>query len=429
MYKYQQIYQDLKTKITRSDFEQGEKLPSIRHLSIEYQCNKDTIIKALTCLCEDMLIYAVDKSGYYVLADFTNKSIAQNELEIPEYALFPFADFRLCVNQALSVGEMYLYDNYPQQTGLIDLIDSFYRLLPSYGLYAKKEQVVITSGIQQALYILLALAVRLKAKIIIEQPTYHRLNDLVKQVGLEYVTLNRTSEGIDFERLEKLFADGEYRYFYTISRQHNPLGVSYTENQKQKLADLARKYNVYIIEDDFRADFAPANSAPIHYYDTAERIIYLKSFSSIVFPSLRVGAVLLPISLQQEFLLYKQMIDYDFNIIIQKALSLYIDNGMLAKHRTKQIKLQKQKLKSLEPLLKEQKNKQLKFYSSTILGVLPRTLQAYQLKSGLPDEMIDFIEESYIDYCPYKYFTIDYLNMDKNLLANSLPKLIKKLKN
>lgn len=70
---------------------------------------------------------------------------------------------------------------------------------------------------------------------------------------------------------------------------------------------------------------------PIHYYDTHHRIIYLKSFSMSVFPALRIGALVLPSGLKPHFLTQKSLIDLDTNLLMQKVLALYLENGMFQK--------------------------------------------------------------------------------------------------
>ena len=84
-------------------------------------------------------------------------------------------------------------------------------------------------------------------KILLEQPTYHRMNHLVKRQNLSYETINRNLDGIDFNLLEEHFKTGQIKFFYTISRYSNPLGLSYTASEKEKVAQLAKQYNVYIV--------------------------------------------------------------------------------------------------------------------------------------------------------------------------------------
>lgn len=153
---------------------------------------------------------------------------------------------------------------------------------------------MVTSGTQQALYILSQVIFPNQKTILLEQPTYHRMIDLVQSLNLPYQTIKRHFNGIDLDELEELFKNGDIKFFYTISRFSNPLGLSYSNAEKQKIVNLAKRYDVYIIEDDYMGDFAKSTDLPLHYYDTSDHIIYLKSFSMTIFPALRLGTIILP---------------------------------------------------------------------------------------------------------------------------------------
>ena len=119
-------------------------------------------------------------------------------------------------------------------------------------------------------------------KILIEQPTYHRMNQLINRQNLPYETITRNFDGLDFDKLEEHFKSGQIKFFYTISRYSNPLGLSYTAKEKEKLAQLASLYDVYIIEDAIWVTLVIVKSTN-HYYDTQNRVIYIKSFSMALF--------------------------------------------------------------------------------------------------------------------------------------------------
>ena len=326
MYQYQQLAQLLKNEIVNGNLQKGDKLPSIRDLVEQYGVNKDTVQRALRSLREESFIYAVNKSGYYVLKN--SEGIEREE----DYSKLPIEDLRICFNQSLASAHDLKLTRKEQASGMDELIDALMPVLEEYGVYATKEQLVITTGTQQALYILLQLLQG--KKILLEQPTYARMNELVKHLNIPYETIERQMDGnIDLNRLEELFASGEFSLFYTISRFHNPLGGSYSEVTKKKIVELASKYSVYIIEDDYMADFVEGNATPLHYYDMDGRVIYVKSFSSILFSALKIGIVVLPKELVEPFAMRKLWMDYDSNVMMQKTFTLFIENGMFLKHR------------------------------------------------------------------------------------------------
>lgn len=339
MYQYQQLAQKLKNEILNGNLQKGDKLPSIRDLVEQYGVNKDTVQRALRSLREESFIYAVNKSGYYVLKNSEGK-----DRDEADYSQLPIEDLRICFNQSLASAQDLKLTRKEQASGMDELIEALMPILEEYGVYATREQLVITTGTQQALYILLQLIQG--KKVLLEQPTYARMNELVKHLNIPYETIERQIDGeIDLNRLEELFASGEFSLFYTISRFHNPLGGSYSEATKKKIVELAGKYSVYIIEDDYMADFVEGNATPLHYYDMDGRVIYVKSFSSILFSALKIGIVVLPKELVEPFAMRKLWMDYDSNVMMQKTFTLFIENGMFAKHRKAMVEGYSQKSK------------------------------------------------------------------------------------
>ncbi len=430
MKKYEKIFNDLIEEMKDGSLKKGDRLPSVRLLSKKYSCNKSTAIKALNNLREQSYVYSIEKSGYYVLRDIDERRVDVDFVSsLPDSAGFPFNDFKTCINQTMDYRENYLFDYHSRVQGLDELVDSFLKLLSSYSIYAKREQIVVTSGTQQALYILSVMKIIGKDRILIEQPTYKRMNELIKNLGLKYETIERRVSGIDLKRLEDIFKSGRIKFFYTMPRLHNPLGANYTNEEKKKIVELAAKYDVYLIEDDYMADFALSGNAPLHYYDVDDKVVYIKSFSSVIFPSLRIAAVVLPKTLIKEFLLLKNAMDYDSNLLIQKALSTYIDNGMFAKHRQRLVSLYESKHKKLKEILDKSDVKYYLVYDTKTVFQIKDSSKIAKLKAAIDGRYkVDFIESNYIDRCPYIYVKIDVRNMNVRDIEKNVNDLLIALK-
>ena len=143
-------------------------------------------------------------------------------------------------------------------------------------------------------------------------------------------------KGIDLNHLEEIFQKGDIKFFYTMPRFHNPLGSSYSKEQKKAVLKLAKKYDVYIVEDDYLADFEyDLKNDPLYAEDIHERVIYLKSFSKIMFPGLRIGIAVLPPKLIHPFQLFKTVTNIDGSMISQAALTLYLKSGMFTHYKKK----------------------------------------------------------------------------------------------
>ena len=410
--KYQAVVSFLKKGIESGKFSTGSRLPSIRQLSQDFSCSKDTIQRALLELRHEQYLYAKPQSGYYVLEQGQHQDL---EIEVTDEHASAYDDFRLCVNETLIGRENYLFNYYDNQEGLEELRKSVHQLLFNQALYCKPDQLVLTSGTQQALFILSQINFPSEGEeILVEQPTYHRMNRLLVAQGLAYQTIERRIDGIDLDELEEQFKSGKIKFFYTIPRFHYPLGHSYSDQEKRAILDLANQYGVYIVEDDYLGDLDPKKGQTFHYLDTEDRVIYIKSFSTSLFPALRITALILPNALKEAFVSYKNILDYDSNLIMQKALSLYIDSQLFEKNRLARLTLQENYQAQIKEVL--EKNTCLLPHYPLHDGLL-LDLRNYpkiaSLKHG--SLKLDFFEKAYLDACPYQFAKVSLENLEELL--------------
>ena len=410
--KYQVVVSFLKKGIESGKFPTGSRLPSIRQLSQDFHCSKDTIQRALLELRHEQYLYAKPQSGYYVLEQGQHQDL---EIEVTDEHASAYDDFRLCVNETLIGRENYLFNYYDNQEGLEELRQSVHQLLFIQSLYCKPDQLVLTSGTQQALFILSQINFPSDgAEILVEQPTYHRMNRLLVAQGLAYQTIERRIDGIDLDELEEQFKSGKIKFFYTIPRFHYPLGHSYSDQEKRAILDLANQYGVYIVEDDYLGDLAPKKGPTFHYLDTEDRVIYIKSFSTSLFPALRITALILPNALKEAFVAYKNILDYDSNLIMQKALSLYIDSQLFEKNRLARLTLQENYQAQIKKVL-EENTCPLPCYPlhDGLLLDLRTYPKIASLKHG--SLKLDFFEEAYLEACPYQFAKVTLENLEELL--------------
>lgn len=410
--KYQAVVSFLKKGIESGKFPTGSRLPSIRQLSQDFHCSKDTIQRALLELRHEQYLYAKPQSGYYVLEQGQHQDL---EIEVTDEHASAYDDFRLCVNETLIGRENYLFNYYDNQEGLEELRQSVHQLLFNQALYCKPDQLVLTSGTQQALFILSQINFPSEGEeILVEQPTYHRMNRLLVAQGLAYQTIERRIDGIDLKELEKQFKSGKIKFFYTIPRFHYPLGHSYSDQEKRDILDLANQYGVYIVEDDYLGDLDTRKGQTFHYLDTEDRVIYIKSFSTSLFPALRITALILPNTLKDAFVSYKNILDYDSNLIMQKALSLYIDSQLFEKNRLARLSLQENYQAQIKKVL-EENTCPLPHYP--LHDGLLIDLRNYPKIASLKHSSLklDFFEKAYLDACPYQFAKVSLENLEELL--------------
>lgn len=357
MYKYRNIADLIKKDIYSGKYKPGSKLPSIQRLSKEMGLNSDTIVKAYKELVEEHIIYAVPKSGFYVVKNEPGKSrgsvIDMKNVGLPE-RINPYKDFQHCIEQAISIYGHNLFE-YGSPKGLTELIQALPKHLHGLQVFARAENIFITNGAQQALYILSAIQFpQGGARVLVEQPTYSMMLRILENARIPAVGIRRTQGGIDLDQLEKLFRQGDIKFFYMIPRYHNPTGFSYSNPQKKEILRLAEQYGVYIVEDDYLADLEVDQKAEtLHTLGNKDRIVYIRSFSKTLLPGLRLGMAVLPEPLQKQFLDFKRSMDLNTSILTQAALEIFLRSRMYRFHVKRTKEHYKNKMSKLREYCKE----------------------------------------------------------------------------
>ncbi|MFC9598144.1 PLP-dependent aminotransferase family protein [Peribacillus butanolivorans] len=441
MLKYVALFNEFESLIQNGQLKAGFKLPSIRQLSDKHQCSKSTVLKALQELEKRHLIYAVPKSGYYVVQkEFDAKSEPTSEIDFvtsaPAWHQFPYHDFQHCINKAIDTYQQELFI-YGTPKGLPSLIKVIQKQLEQYQVFAKEEQIFITSGVQQALSLLTFIPFpNERTHILVEQPSYHLFVEQLKAYKISVLGIQRTAEGIDLGELERIFRSQDIKFFYTMPRFHNPLGTSYSKKDREEILKLAVKYGVYIVEDDYLADFEENLKVdPIFSEDTHQMVIYLKSFSKIMFPGLRIGVAVLPKSLADSFQLYKRTADIDSSMISQAALEIYIKSGMFERHRNKVRLSYLMRANLLYDAL--EKHSTLGFYRPASICmnshiVLPHRLNSAHLIKNLQNQqvLVETIGQNYIDgFHQEKILKLNVSNTNIQKLDQGIALIFKELNN
>lgn len=337
---YKKIVSDIEEDIHRGVYKSGEKMPSIRKLSIKYNCSQNTVVKAFDTLRYNHVIYSIPQSGYYVVEknlenNIENSKIINFDTGNPTIGTMSTPDLKHCLDRAADI-----YNN-TSLNNTVSGVESLRKLLSKYlsdfQIFVDIKNIFITLGVQQTLSILTLMPFpNKKTKVLIEQPTYRHYIDFLKYSKVDVLTIERNETGLDIKELERLFRDEDIKFFYTVPRNHSPLGTSLSKKQRKAIASLAAKYDVYIVEDDYFGDISvDAKYDPIYCYSDHKHSIYLKSFSKIM-PWTRIGLIVVPSNLLDTFEEHIQFSYYSSyfsaSLISQATLEIYIRSNILKKH-------------------------------------------------------------------------------------------------
>jgi GntR family transcriptional regulator/MocR family aminotransferase len=199
------------------------------------------------------------------------------------------------------------------------------------GVLCTPDQVVIISGAQQALDIIARLLLSPGDEVLVESPGYRDAFTLFEVNGAKLVPLSVDDDGFPVEQIPQLCC--ARLAFVTPSHQF-PRGGTLPLSRRLALLQWAQKLNAYIIEDDYdselRYDGRPL--AALQGLDESGHVIYLGTFSKVLFPALRLGYIVLPPSLLAPFFSAKGLVDRGAPTLTQAAVSDFISEGHFERH-------------------------------------------------------------------------------------------------
>ncbi len=219
---------------------------------------------------------------------------------------------------------------YSRTEGTDELRDAIVEFMSKKGINLTRENVLITTGSQQGIFLASKLLINEGEKIIVENPTYVGAVGPFSYRNADAIPIKLEKDGMDIDEIKSLYG---IRSVYTIPTFQNPSGITMSEEKRKKLVDLADEKYFYIIEDDpysylrYSGDEIP----PIKKFDDKGRVIYLGTFSKIFAPGLRVGWVAASEEVIQKMALYKQVIDLHTPTLNQLLVAEALNQGIIDK--------------------------------------------------------------------------------------------------
>ncbi|MGB7242550.1 MAG: PLP-dependent aminotransferase family protein [Sulfitobacter sp.] len=319
-----QIQQMIAQGILSGRFQRAEKLPSTRKLATHLGVSRITVTIAYTELLANDYLTSRGRSGYYVSDNAPappafspiqigpdavdwNRAIGQKfcggdtPRKPPDWAgyrfpfiygqadqtLFDHANWRLCAVQALgqrdftSLTTDYYDQDDPQ---LIEFIAR--HTLPRRGITARPEQILITMGAQNALWLTAQVLLTQRRRAALEDPCYHALRDILTQSRCHLSPIRVDQQGLPPDAIPP-----DIDVIFTTPSHQCPTTATMPMDRRRALLDRAREMDAIIVEDDyeFEMSFLKSPSPALKSLDVDGRVIYVGSFSKSLFPGLRLG--------------------------------------------------------------------------------------------------------------------------------------------
>lgn len=349
--KYIQISKHIKKLIDDSKIEDGEKLMTIRTLSQMLKVNNITVVNAYKKLQSEGYAELKIGSGTYakrkesnkpfskVYSDFLKKNSSEKLKEFIDFTgesggtnFLPVSTFKDIINEVLDRdGSDALV--FQEQLGYSNLREEISRSFWKGEI--DKENVLITSGAQQGIDVIAKALLNVNDNIIVEKPTYSGALSVFKWRRLNIFEADMLSDGIDLEQFEVILKKRRIKCFYTMSYFQNPTTSTYSLEKKIKILSLAEKYDFYVIEDDYLSELIYDNKIEYKNFkslDFNDRVIYIKSFSKIFLPGIRMGYLISPVGQSENIQNAKINTDISTSSLMQRVLELYIRKGFWNDH-------------------------------------------------------------------------------------------------
>jgi len=207
------------------------------------------------------------------------------------------------------------------------------------GLPAGPENIIITSGSQQALDLISRILLDPDDEILVESPTYlGALGPFANQYA-KFTEIPMDQDGVDTEAIERILKDRakegkKVKFIYLIPTFQNPTGVTLSIKRRQEMARLAHEYNVFVIEDDPYSELRyEGNPVPtIKSFDATGHVIYLSTFSKILSPGVRMGWIVAHPEIINKLTYLKESVDLHSSTLIQLLVYEYCRKGYLEPH-------------------------------------------------------------------------------------------------
>jgi GntR family transcriptional regulator/MocR family aminotransferase len=362
-----QICEVVSAAITSESLASDRPLPSCRDLAEQFGVSRNTVFAAYNRLVDLEFLVSRDRSGYFVNPKMiaiqqarTEANLAKNStvacpisfpkdelmpivnpLDWNSYPypfiynqidpdLFPVDGWRECTRQALGRAKMPTWTNDSVESDSTQLIQQLrQRLLNTRGIYANEDEILITLGSQNALYILGTIFAQTGKPIALEDPGFFGARNAFRLSGNKLVGVPIDEDGI----IPSLIPDESQMVFTTPSHQF-PTMVTMSQTRREELMAAAVEKDFLIIEDDYEAEmnYVAKSSPSLRSMDTTGRVIYIGSLSKTISPGIRMGFIVAHRDIIRQARIARGVMMRHPPTILQEIVALFFQLGYYDAH-------------------------------------------------------------------------------------------------
>jgi GntR family transcriptional regulator/MocR family aminotransferase len=462
---HQQIYDSFRARIIRRELRAGELVPSSRSLARELRVSRLPVLNAYAQLLAEAYFESRVGSGTFVATslpaqhrslgvatartDNSMRRISSRAAAMPRYEhpvwagnlgpfqigqpdlhLFPMDIWsKLIARYSRRVQVKGL--QYGNPMGLPELRETIaVYLRTARGVHCEADRIMIVSGSQQALDLTARVILDPGAAVWVEEPGYWLTHYVLRATACRSVPVPVDAEGLNVDAGIKL--NRKARAAFVAPSHQYPLGVTMSATRRLQLLEWAQRGGAWIVEDDYDSEYR-YNSKPIaslQGMDHQDRVIYIGTFSKVMFPALRLGYVVIPPDLVERFAAMRQSMDLCPSHIPQAVMLEFIREGHFARH-----------IRRMRPMYAERRDVLVTELtrafgeSAAIIGdeaglhlalLLPKLRNDRQLAARAAKELLWLspLSASYVGKSPRHGFVLGF----GNARANQIPAAVRQLK-
>ena len=218
-------------------------------------------------------------------------------------------------------------------------------LVETRSIDVSPDHIMITRGSLMAFFNIFQVLLSPGEHVVVGRPGFQVANQIIRLAQGKLVEIPVDEAGIQTQELERLCRQMSIRAVFTMPHHHNPTTVSLSAERRMHLLQLANQYQFAIIEDDYDYDFHYASSPilPMASSDSAGVVIYVGSLSKTIAPGLRMGFIVAPINLIQDFSRLSRFMDCHGNMALERAIALLFKEGEIRRHMKKALRVYRER--------------------------------------------------------------------------------------
>ncbi len=359
-----QIRQKLVEGILVGSFAPGTKLPSSRKLAKQLDVSRNTVVIVYQSLIDEGYLESRERSGLYVttqvergrvefnpnqafsgqlsnnhhkfkgaVATTSVTSCPSNWRSFPysfidgkfDSSLYPVKEWREANNKANATREIYQWSELQGKEDDPMLLDEIRtKILPRRGIQASRAEILITSGSQQALFLLTQLFVAKQVKVAVEEPGYPEMRELLLHRGADLIYQAIDDKGMVVD--DKL---DQCDIIYTTPSHQTPTSITMSMARRDQLLQKANQQDLLILEDDFEfeSNFLGQPHPALRSLDKNNRVVYTSCLSKVLASGIQIGFIVADSGVIAELKKLRKMLMRNPPLNNQRAVAFFLSLG------------------------------------------------------------------------------------------------------